>query len=377
MSLLPHSPKKYLIAALIGASVVSAFATLQFAFLFGVIKPQFYVLPFSVGSVAGLFVSYWVQRFQLLQKRLEEKNERLELVLEGSDLGLWDWYPQTNQVVIDERWCQLLGYTLEEITPVYSSLESKIHPDDITDYYQKIKQHMAGKTKFYRNVHRMKHKNGHWVYILDRGKVVDRDEQGNPLRFSGTNTDITHLKKIEQSLERSNKKLKQLTVTDGLTGLKNRRALDEHLKHLWNFLTRNQSPFSTLMLDIDYFKQFNDEYGHLAGDDCLKQIAEVLKAHVKRTNDIACRFGGEEFLILFSGVKAEQALEFATLIKNEIEALKIPHNNSQCGQFVTISIGVSYCDNDECAEPNDAINRADKALYKAKENGRNRIELFK
>lgn len=377
MQFLSHySVKQFAIAAVIGALVVTTFATFQFIYLVGVIKPHLYILPFTVGSVSGLFISYWVQRFQLAQKNLQEKNEHLELVLEGSNLGLWDWYPQTNIVVFDERWCQLLGYKLSEVEPTYTSWESRVHPDDLEQCSKDIQKHMDGKTPFYRNVHRMKHKDGHWVYMLDRGRIVKRDAQGKPLLFSGTHTDITHLKQVEKSLERSNLKLKELSLIDGLTGLKNRRALDQQLKQSWGFLTRNQTPFSTLMLDIDFFKQFNDEYGHLAGDDCLKQIAEVLQANVKRTNDIACRYGGEEFLILFSGVKADQAVEFSNAIREQVEALKIPHNGSQCSKYVTLSIGISACDKTHCNSPKDSIDQADKALYMAKQQGRNRVKLF-
>ena len=361
---------------LLGATIVSSFATFQFIYLFGVIKPLLYILPFCVGSISGLFISYWIQRFSLAQKALQEKNERLELVLEGSNLGVWDWYPATNTVLFDKRWCQLLGYKQSEIKPVLSSWEKLVHPDDLKQCYKELNKHIDKETQSYRHIHRMKHKNGHWIYVLDRGRIIKRDAQGNPLHFSGTHTDVTHLKEVENSLEKSNQQLKALSLVDGLTGLKNRRALDEHLNHLWGFLMRNQTPFSTLMLDIDFFKQFNDEYGHLAGDDCLKQIAKVLQNNVKRTNDMACRYGGEEFLILYSGIKAEQALEFADLIKEQIEGLKIPHKGSTCSQYVTISIGVSGCEATSCKDPEDSIKQADQALYMAKNQGRNKTKLF-
>ena len=128
------------------------------------------------------------------------QKERFELVLEGTNLGLWDWNPQNNDVVFDKRWANMLGYELSEIKFDLSTWESKVHPDDIDACFNDIKAHMEGKTDFYENIHRMKHKDGHWLYILDRGKVVERDVEGNPIRFTGTHTDVTAIKETELNL---------------------------------------------------------------------------------------------------------------------------------------------------------------------------------
>lgn len=282
----------------------------------------------------------------------------------------------TNELFFDKGWCELLGYEVNEIKPTFSSWESRVHPDDIEECYKDIQRHINGETPFYSNVHRMQHKDGHWVYILDRGRIVERDQHGEPIRFAGTHSDITHLKEIEKSLEISNQKLKELSLIDGLTGLRNRRALDEHLTQQWGYLTRKQIPFSILMIDIEFFKEFNDFYGHLVGDDCLAQISKTLIENVKRTNDIACRYGGEEFVIIYSGIIEDQALEFANQIKQEIEELKIPHQGSKCSEYITVSIGVNYCDSLHCNSAYDVINQADQALYMAKAQGRNRTVLL-
>ena len=130
---------------------------------------------------------------------LEAKAERLELVLEGTRLGMWDWNPQTNQVHFDKRWAEMLGYSYDEIEHHLDTWSSKVHPEDIDSCFADIKKHMDGEVEFYENIHRMKHKNGDWIYILDRGKIVSRDEAGNPVRFTGTHTDITPQKKAEQA----------------------------------------------------------------------------------------------------------------------------------------------------------------------------------
>ncbi len=117
--------------------------------------------------------------------------ERLELVLEGTRLGMWDWNPQTNDVVFDSRWAEMLGHTLDEIPFELDSWSSRVHPDDLEGCFADIQAHMNGTSKFYENVHRMLHKDGHWVHILDRGRVCEWDAEGRPTRFTGTHTDIS------------------------------------------------------------------------------------------------------------------------------------------------------------------------------------------
>ncbi len=128
---------------------------------------------------------------------LEEHRKRLELVIEGTRLGMWDWYPQTNEVMFNDRWAEMLGHTLKELRPSLKEWEGRVHPDDLEDCYRDIQAHVDGKVPFYENVHRMRHRDGQWIYVLDRGKVVEWDENGRPLRFTGTHTDITAQKQAE------------------------------------------------------------------------------------------------------------------------------------------------------------------------------------
>lgn len=129
------------------------------------------------------------------------QNKRMELVLSGTGLGMWDWYPQTNKVVFNEEWAKMLGYKLSEVAPNLDSWESKVHPNDIEACFIDIQNHIEGVTDFYQNIHRMMHKNGKWRYILDRGRIVEKDINGAPLRFTGTHTDITELKQAQEKLE--------------------------------------------------------------------------------------------------------------------------------------------------------------------------------
>ncbi|MBF0282013.1 MAG: response regulator [Zetaproteobacteria bacterium] len=127
----------------------------------------------------------------------DQQLKRLELVIEGTHLGMWDWNPQTNEVIFNDIWAEMLGYNIEEIDANLQAWESRVHPDDLASVYADIQAHIEGKTAFFENVHRMRHKDGHWVYILDRGKIMEWDAQGNPIRFTGTHTDISWQKEAE------------------------------------------------------------------------------------------------------------------------------------------------------------------------------------
>lgn len=135
----------------------------------------------------------------------EKQRERFEMVLQGTRLGMWDWNPATNAVVFDERWAQMLGHELSEIPFELDSWQSRVHPDDLEACYADLTLHMEGKVAFYENVHRMRHKDGHWVHILDRGRIMERDDQGNPIRFTGTHTDITAQREAEFAAEAANR----------------------------------------------------------------------------------------------------------------------------------------------------------------------------
>ncbi len=135
--------------------------------------------------------------FNAKTQALTQHRERLELVIEGTRLGMWDWNPQTNDVTFNERWAEMLGHSLDEITEGLDEWQRRVHPDDLEPCYRDIQAHIDGEVPFYENIHRMRHKDGHWVYILDRGKVVERDDQGRPTRFTGTHTDITAQKLAE------------------------------------------------------------------------------------------------------------------------------------------------------------------------------------
>ena len=133
----------------------------------------------------------------LAAEELRGKSQQLELAIEATRLGTWDWNPQTNEVTFGDYWAEMLGYAPEEIAPSLNEWQDRVHPDDLDACFQDIANHIEGKVDYYENVHRMRHKDGHWVHILDRGKVVQRDADGRPTRFTGTHTDISAQKDAE------------------------------------------------------------------------------------------------------------------------------------------------------------------------------------
>jgi diguanylate cyclase (GGDEF)-like protein len=174
-------------------------------------------------------------------------------------------------------------------------------------------------------------------------------------------------------LETANHELEALATADGLTGLANRRAFDQALEYEWRRATRTGKPLSLLLADVDSFKAFNDRYGHLAGDDCLRRVAGMLALTVRRAGDIAARYGGEEFAVLLPDTSLENAAAIAEEIRRNVQMLGIAHDQSAVAPVVTVSLGFASITRDGSEEQNALVSAADAALYEAKSGGRNRV----
>lgn len=181
--------------------------------------------------------------------------------------------------------------------------------------------------------------------------------------------------RYEKSLREVNRRLLELSETDPLTQLPNRRSFNRNLEREWGKGIRNKTSLSAIMIDVDYFKMFNDYYGHQEGDRCLETIAGLISQSTRQFLDYPARYGGEEFIILLSNMNLDSAHTSAERIRVEIMNSAIPHHLSEHGRLLTCSMGVASCVPDNNSAPEDLIRKADKALYKAKDNGRNRTEL--
>ena len=178
---------------------------------------------------------------------------------------------------------------------------------------------------------------------------------------------------MTEELSSLSEKLKALSVTDELTKLDNRRSFSEYINVLWKQNHRLHLPITVLLIDIDCFKKYNDSLGHLEGDKALVAVAQCLKGNVKRESDFIARFGGEEFVCLLPFINKNEAFEFAKGLVQSVEDMKIHHPNSECSKYLTISVGMANVIPDENNDYNQLLDEADKALYCAKEAGRNRV----
>ena len=183
------------------------------------------------------------------------------------------------------------------------------------------------------------------------------------------------LRESQKKLAETNLELLRLVNVDGLTGLANRRHFDESLFIEWKRAARNGKTLSVMMLDIDCFKAYNDSYGHLRGDEALRQVADIIRTSVMRPADQASRYGGEEFVVILPETEVEGARQLAEEIRSRVEALAIPHGASIAAPCLTLSIGVSGLVPSELHEPFWLVNCADAALYQAKQAGRNRVQV--
>lgn len=189
--------------------------------------------------------------------------------------------------------------------------------------------------------------------------------------------DISLAVRKERLLREQAEKLRGLAYIDSLTGIPNRRRMDEYLADEYRRAARSNESISVIMADIDYFKQYNDKYGHQAGDFCLQRVANAIKANLRRPADLVARYGGEEFVIVLPDTHMDGAVALADDIRKNVESLSIPHETSDVTGCVTLSLGVSSILPNLQHPENTLLSQADGALYQAKQKGRNRVTVYR
>lgn len=206
---------------------------------------------------------------------------------------------------------------------------------------------------------------GHRCYLaIDAGPIFD--DEGALIAVVETLRDITQQKEAQVALQR-------LATKDGLTGIANRRSFDEALTAEWYRAQRDQSSLGLLLVDVDYFKRYNDTYGHQKGDDCLKKVAGAMQEKIFRPADLLARYGGEEFVVLMPNTTLHGAQKVAERIQQYVHGLAIPHESSEINGLVSISVGVAATIPIPELSPEQLLAAADGALYAAKHAGRNRV----
>jgi diguanylate cyclase (GGDEF)-like protein/PAS domain S-box-containing protein len=216
-------------------------------------------------------------------------------------------------------------------------------------------------------------KDNGFIWIRDVVRVL-RDENNNTTALIGFMFDISERKKAEQDLMRLHAELEALAVRDALTGVWNRRRFDSILDIEWASARRAGQALSLIVLDVDFFKQYNDRYGHGAGDACLRNVAKAMELAATRPRDMVARIGGEEFAMILPETDADAARKIAERCLRLIGDLQVPHEGSAIGSHVTASLGVGTVTPSAEMKPARFTEAVDKALYKAKQNGRNRVE---
>lgn len=303
------------------------------------------------------------------EESLQKSEERLRLVLQGSNDAPWDWDLRTGEIYYSPRWWEMIGRPENELPSDPDLWQRLLHPDDqarVSDIFEKA---LGDSTSTYEVEMRLRHKDGHYVPVLSRGFIL-RDEQGRAMRVSGTNTDLTERKEVERNIH-------QLAYFDYLTGLPNRRFLMDELHKLLSRSVRSRAVGAVLFIDLDNFKMLNDTQGHDVGDLLLRQVAFRLR-HSVRDTDYVARLGGDEFVIVLDslGADRQQAAAEADLVGHKLLDV--------CGETYALlsrtcrstpSIGVALFD--EQTESVDALlKQADLAMYQAKAAGRNTLRFF-
>jgi diguanylate cyclase (GGDEF)-like protein len=232
-------------------------------------------------------------------------------------------------------------------------------------------------------MHRHRHPGGPEVQQLPGNRWLRIDERiTRDGGVAGVRTDVTELKRREQDLVELNARLdearvrlEQLSETDALTGIANRRLFDRRLADEWGRLVRHGTPLTLMLADVDHFKRYNDRHGHQAGDHCLRQVAELLGSCLRRPGDLVARYGGEEFAILLPHTDGDSAARQAQRLMAAVDAAAVAHGDSPVAPHVTLSIGVARAVAGQADGAGALLQAADRALYRAKFAGRHRVEF--
>ena len=460
----------------------------------------------GAGAAFGLYRGQWRRKsYALLEasagRERRKYAEQLELALEGAELGLWDWDVRNDRFTSNEVMRGQLGYAPGEIGDSGDAWRRLVHRDDAERLISAIEAHFRRETPAYECEFRVRHKEGHWVWLLSRGKVVERDGDDTPVRMAGTHMDLTRRIRTEAQVQRTaemlrrtgelasiggweldlttmevewseqvfrihelppgpslrleetmqfygpagrpalqaaieaaaregepwdlelpfvtakgnarwlraqgvavcddgkpvrllgafqditekktnalelhrlNEELTRLSTTDPLTEVGNRRLFDQTLRAEWARAARRGGSIGLLMIDVDHFKEYNDHYGHPAGDAVLRQIATMVGESVRRGGELVARYGGEEFALLLPGADLAAAVAVAERCRQQVIDAKIEHRASTTSAWLGVSIGVASQVASPAVDCSTLVEIADAALYRAKRCGRGRIEF--
>jgi diguanylate cyclase (GGDEF)-like protein/PAS domain S-box-containing protein len=285
------------------------------------------------------------------QQEIRKIKERLELAVEGGNIGIWDWNIKTGEAYFSKNWFKMIGYQEGELNYNVESWEKLIHPDDKNKVNREINKFLNGEIKSYISEHRIKTKAGNYKWIKDIGKVSRIDKNGKPVRAVGIHLDIDKEKKSRRQVE-------YLSYQDSLTGLYNYRYLMEEIDRISN---SRKYPISIVIADLDKLKFINDNFGHKMGDQYIKKAADILK-NTFRQEDVVSRIGGDEFAAILPDASINEAQNIIGRVKKQF---KIIRENNKEFKFFNISLGVSTIENSSMSFEQ-GYKKADKKMYEQK-----------
>ena len=299
-----------------------------------------------------------------IEKEKNEIQERLNLALEGSNDGLWDWNLLTNEVYFSPRFKEMLGYNNDEFVNDFSSFADNLYPEDKKKTLKFIETFLESEDTYYEQNFRMRTKSGRYIPIMARAKKL-LDENENPIRLTGTHVDMTEITKAQE-------KLKFQAEHDTLTGLPNRALFLDRLNQSIKHAQRHNEKVAVLFMDLDHFKEVNDSLGHDVGDELLKRVSNLVQ-NVIRISDTVARIGGDEFTVMIERIENNDVI--TNIIQKIMKTLKDPHILNEHVLYTSFSVGVAiYPDDGHNAE--ELLKNSDTAMYKAKSTGRNRYQFY-
>jgi len=314
----------------------------------------------GAGHVIGLVgISRDVTATRQMEARLLRAEARWQFALDTVGEGIWDWDLASREVYYSPRWKSMLGYAADEIGDTTLEWERRVHPDDLESALRAMHRHMHGATEEYHCEHRMRTSSGDYLWVRARGRVIERAADGTIVRIIGSQMDVT-----DQLTER--RALQHAAEIDELTGIANRRGFGRALDAAWRDAAQSGGAVHLALIDVDGFKGYNDAHGHAVGDHVLRELASVIARIPTRPGDVAARYGGDELALLLVGdVDLGAVLES---VRREILALGLAPD----GRPVSVSIG-GVSATAATTAPGILLHEADRRLYRAKAEGRNRV----
>jgi diguanylate cyclase (GGDEF)-like protein/PAS domain S-box-containing protein len=306
-----------------------------------------------------------------LQASLKDSEMRFRLLAEASNDVIVLMDLDGKRRYVSPAAATLLGWDHEEL--VGGDYTQIVHPDDMNKVTRLIEECRSGKPAEPLQ-YRCRKKDGNYLWMESSIRLYRDSVTSAPTGFVNVVRDVTSRKAAEDELTRAYRLVEHQAKRDSLTGVANRRQLDESLDREWRRAVRDRNPLSLLLIDVDHFKPYNDIYGHLFGDSSLREIAAVAQEVIHRSGDLLARYGGEEFVVVLPNTDSNGAIRCAEQMRRAVELLDIPHSGNP-HSVVTVSIGCATLTPQPDSTYTDLLQAADDALYRAKSAGRNRVEV--